>query len=145
MKKPSLAILGALLLATAAYADFFEGTIIEINQQDNKMAFIRDDNSERIDVQVNDRAALGLVREGSPVRVQAEKDSSGWNATSIQVPKDQLNVPDQRLLQTAEYANYNFANQERQEGTSANESLSNHSRPGAAGGSEISVRQRAAY
>ena len=145
MRKTGFVLAASLFLATAAYADFFEGTISDIDRHDSKLAFTRADNAERMEVKVKDTTTLDLVRLGSPVRVQADKDLIGWTATSIQVPQDKLNLPDERLLKQAE-STYMYPEVSARGGISANEAISNeYSNPVAQPGTEISVRHRAVY
>lgn len=141
MRKSLLVLLGISLMATAAYADYFEGTISDIDHQTNKLGFTRTDNGERVEVEVRDQTALNLAKAGSPVRIQADKGLTGkWIAKSIQVPQDQLNVPDQALL------NSNPAALEQPKaGMSASESISSNSNKTMYAGTEVTVRQRGAY
>ena len=139
MKKTFLILIGTLLVAGSAYAEYFEGTIANIDREGKKMTLSQKNTGELIEIKVNGVTALDLLRAGSPVRVQADKkDMIHWSASSVQVPREQLNVPDESLLESAEQSSMASVS-----GVAANESFSAHAIPADhSGGTEVNVRAR---
>jgi hypothetical protein len=139
--RANLLALSALFVASTALAEFVEGTITAIDPQGQKMT-VASPSGKSTEFKVNDARALNIVKVGSPVRVQANKELLGWNATSIQVPKDQLNIPDRRLLESDKTQYYALTEETKDEhlGMSANESLFSGRSQRPAGGSDVSVR-----